>query len=361
MRAATLGRAAALLGAVCAVGLAGCGSSDDGGASTAAGDGGGSASKTRELVVTSYGGDFERAQKRALFDRFERETGVRVKLVTMYSADALAKLTAARGSSGIDVVQFSGGQEVQAADDGLLARIDPADLTNVDDVHEKALHDGYAPAFAFDTTGIIHRSDVEPAPTGWASLSDPQYEGRVAIPDINTTFAVQTLLKLASMNGGGPDDVAPGFDALGKVVANSHSVFRDAPTMVQLLSNDEADMAIYDSGYAFLMHQQGIPVDFTIPEEGSFLTKLTMNVVEGSENEEMARKLIDMALDPEVQQSFADDAGYGPTNVTARVTGPAARFVASPEQLDQLESLDEAFVARNRPAWTAEWNRVIAK
>ncbi|MBB4660586.1 putative spermidine/putrescine transport system substrate-binding protein [Conexibacter arvalis] len=356
-----MARATALLGAACAVALAGCGSSDDGGSSTAAGDGGGAASKTRELVVTSYGGDFERAQKKALFDRFEQETGVRVKLVTMYSADALAKLTAARGNSGIDVVQFSGGQEVQAGDDGLIARIDPADLENVDDVHEKALHEGFAPAFAFDTTGIIYRSDVKQPPTGWASLSDPQYKGRVALPDINTTFAVQTLLKLASLNGGSQDDVKPGFEALGKVVDNSHSVFRDAPTMVQLLSGDEADMAVYDSGYGFLMHQQGIPVDFKIPDEGSYLTKLTMNVVEGSENQEMARKLIDMALDADVQQSFADDAGYGPTNVTARVTGPAARFVATPEQVDELESLDEAFVAKNRPAWTAEWNRTIAK
>lgn len=359
MRAGSLGRAIALAGAACAVLLAGCGSSDDGGSSST--DGGSSGSKTKELVVTSYGGDFERAQKKALFDRFERETGVKVKLVTMYSADALAKLTAARGNSGIDVVQFSGGQEVQAGDDGLIARIDPADLPNAADVHDKALHEGFAPAFAFDTTGIIYRDDVEPAPAGWASLSDPRYKGKVAIPDINTTFAVQTLLKLASLNGGSDTDVAPGFDALEKVVDNSHSIFRDAPTMVQLFSGDEADLAVYDSGYGFLMHQQGIPVDFKIPDEGSYLTKLTMNVVEGSENQEMARKLIDMALEPDVQQSFADDAGYGPTNVQARVTGPAARFVATPEQLDKLESLDEAFVAKNRPAWTAEWNRTIAK
>ena len=351
-----LTRVGAALAALCvlAVGvlLAGCGGSDSDDAS-----GGGS----KELVVTSFGGDYEKAQQRALFAKFEERYGVKVKLVTVYSADALAKLTAARGNAGFDVVQFSGGQEVQAAADGLLEEVEPDELDNAAAVYPQAEQKGYAPAYAFDVTGLIHRDSLQPAPDSWRSLSDPAYRGRVAIPDISNTFGVQTLVGLANVNGGGEDDVEPGFEALKGTVGNIHSVFKDAPTMVQLMSRREVDLAVYDGIYTFLMQKQGIPVEFSVPKEGSFLTKVTMNAVEGTKNRDLALKLIDMALDPEVQAEFADGSGSVPTNRDARVTGPAARVVATPEEISRLQALDDALVARNRAAWTSEWNRIIAK
>lgn len=350
-----LTRARAALAALCVLAgggvLAGCGGSDSDGSS------GGS----KELVVTSFGGDYEKAQQKALFEKFEQKYDVKVKLVTLYSADALAKLTAARGNAGFDVVQFSGGQEAQAAADGLLEKVSSDELPNAGAVYPQAVQDGYAPAYAFDVTGLIHRDTLEPAPDSWTSLSDSAYKGRVAIPDISNTFGVQTLVGLANVGGGGETDVQPGFEALKGTVGNIHSVFKDAPTMVQLMSRDEVDLAVYDGIYTYLMQKQGIPVEFSVPKEGSFLTKVTMNAVAGTKNRDLALKLIDMALDPEVQAEFADGSGSVPTNRDAKVTGPAAKVVATPEEISRLQALDDAYVAKNRAAWTSEWNRIIAK
>lgn len=345
------------LSALCAVSLvaAGCGSSDD------SGSGSKGSSGSKELVVTSFGGDYEKAQRKALFDKFEKKYGVKVKLVTLYSADALAKLTATRGNAGFDVVQFSGGQEVQAGKDGLLDGVKDGELPNAANVYPQAERPGFAPAYAFDVTGLIYRDAVKPAPTGWASLADPAYKGRVALADMNTTFGVQTLVAFAKLNGGSAQNVQPGFAALKKNAGNLHSVFKDAPTMVQLLSRKEADIAVYDGIYTFLMQQQGIPVSFKVPEEGSYLTKVTFQAVKGTKNHDLAMKLIDMALDPEVQAEFAEGSGSTPTNKDAKVTGEAAKVVAGPDEIGRLEALDDAFVAKNRAAWTSEWNRAIAK
>lgn len=343
------------LASVCAIGLAGCG--DDGESSTASGASN-SSTEGKELVVSSFGGDYEKAQQKALFSKFEEKYGVKVKLVTMYSADALAKLTAARGNSGIDVVQFSGGQEVQAGADGLLEKVSPDELSNSGAVFPQAEHEGFAPAHGFDAGGLIYRTSLKTPPTTWSSLADPQYKGRVAIPDIGTTYAIHILMGLG---GGGLDNIENGFGPLEDVVANSHSVYKDAPTMVQLFSREEIDIGVYDGIYAFLMRKQGLPVGFKIPEDGGYLSRLTMNVVEGSENRDLALKLIDMSLDPAVQAEFASEAGVVPTNQEAKVDGDAAEVMPTAEEISGLEALDDAFVSKNRPRWTSQWNRVIAK
>lgn len=345
------------LAALCAVAIVGCGSdaeSDDAKA-------GGKAEGTRELVVTAFGGDYEKAQQKALFAKFERENDVKIKTVTIYSADALAKLTAAGGNAGFDVVQFSGGQEVQAAQNGLLEKIEASELENAEKMFPQALQEGYAPAYAFDVAGFISREGTEPLPDSWEAIGDPRLKGRIAVPDISNTYGVQTLIGLAEANGGSIENVQPGFDALKQAKGNIHSFFKDAPTMVQLLSRKEIDVGIYDSIYAFLMQKQGIPVRFSVPKEGSFLTKVTMNVVKDSKNRDLAVKLIDMALDPEVQAEFAAESGSVPTNKDAKVTGPAAKLLATPEEIARLKPMDDAYVAKNRSAWTATWNRTIAK
>lgn len=346
------------LAALCTVAIVGCGSdaaSDDA-------KGGDKAAKgTRELVVTAFGGDYEKAQQQALFSKFEKEHDVKIKTVTIYSADALAKLTAAGGNAGFDVVQFSGGQEVQAAQNGLLEKIEASELENAAQMFPQALQEGYAPAYAFDVAGFISREGTEPVPDSWDAIGDPRLKGRIAVPDISNTYGVQTLIGLAEANGGSIENVQPGFDALKRAKGNIHSFFKDAPTMVQLLSRKEIDVGIYDSIYAFLMQKQGIPVRFSVPKEGSFLTKVTMNVVKDSENRDLAVKLIDMALDPKVQAEFAEESGSVPTNKDAEVTGPAAKLIATPEEIGRLKPIDDAYVAKNRSAWTATWNRTIAK
>lgn len=346
------------LAAVCAVAIVGCGSDA---ASDDAKDGGKAAKGTRELVVTAFGGDYEKAQQKALFAKFERENDVKIKTVTIYSADALAKLTAAGGNAGFDVVQFSGGQEVQAAQNDLLEKIEASELSNAPQMFPQALQEGYAPAYAFDVAGFISREGTEPVPDSWDAIGDPRLKGRIAVPDISNTYGVQTLIGLAEANGGSIENVQPGFDALKQAKGNIHSFFKDAPTMVQLLSRKEIDVGIYDSIYAFLMQKQGIPVRFSVPKEGSFLTKVTMNVVKDSKNRDLAVKLIDMALDPDVQAKFAEESGSVPTNQDAKVTGPAAKLLATPEEIARLKPMDDAFVAKNRSAWTATWNRTIAK
>src|SRR3954467_11546564 len=82
------------------------------------------------LVVNSWGGAYEKLHKQLVFEPFEKANNVKIKVVTVYSADTLAQLRAQKANPQYDVVHFSGGQEVIAAREGLLAPIKPAELSN---------------------------------------------------------------------------------------------------------------------------------------------------------------------------------------------------------------------------------------
>ena len=68
----------------------------------------------QEITINSFGGSYEEAHRKCVIDPFTAETGVKVNIVTAYSADAFAQLRAQKDAPQYDVIHFSGGQEIVA-------------------------------------------------------------------------------------------------------------------------------------------------------------------------------------------------------------------------------------------------------
>ena len=83
------------------------------------------------LVINSFGGAYEEAHRALVIEPFEEMHDVEIEVVTAYSADALAQLRAQRDNPQFDVIHFSGGQEVIAAEEGLLVPIQPDELSTL--------------------------------------------------------------------------------------------------------------------------------------------------------------------------------------------------------------------------------------
>src|SRR5699024_5847097 len=103
---------------------------------------------------------------------------------------------AQKDNAEIDVVQFSGGQEVQAAKEGLIEEINMDIVTNTSDIFENAILDSkYGPAIAFDALGILYNKDlVQDMPTSWEDLWKEEYAGQVGLIDISNTYGLQFLI-----------------------------------------------------------------------------------------------------------------------------------------------------------------------
>lgn len=352
---------AGALAATGALFLAGCASGDD-----ASSSGGDKEYAGETLVVTSFGGDWEKAFIEAVVDPFEEETGATVELITLYSADALAQVTAQKASPQIDVVHFSGGQEFTAAQEGLIAPISADELSESDDLIDVAtagLERGEGPVIQLAPIGLVYNTEADaPAPTSWEDLFDEAYAGHIALTDFSNTYGVLSMLRVADALGGGIEDPSAAISDLGALASSGDAiVVPTSPDLQTAFAQRGTWLAPYAMDYAGTLQDAGLPVEFIVPEEGATASLITANVVEGRENPDLAKLFIDYELRPEAQTVFADSMRYSPVNTKVELSDETAESVLTGDELDSVVVYAPGDIAASRQAWTDEWNALITK
>ncbi len=346
--------------ALSAIALAGC-------SAPAAESGGTDEAKPyagQKLVVTTFGGDWEKAFVEAVVDPFEEETGATVEMVTLYSADALAQLTAQKASPQLDVVHFSGGQEFVAASDGLIEAIAPEDLSNYDDLAQVAtagLERGEGPAIQLAPVGLVFNTESgAERPDSWLDVFDDQYSGHLALTDFSNTYGVLSMLRIADAQGNGIENAEPTIDQLGALVSNGDAiVVPTSPDLQSAFAQRDTWLAPYSMDYAGTLKDAGLPVEFITPKEGAGASLITANAVAGRDNLELSKLFIDFELSPKAQQVFAEQMRYSPVNVKAEVSGDVAGDVLVGDELDSLVIYAPGELAPKRQGWVDAWNNVI--
>lgn len=341
--------------------LAGCSSGQD-----ATPTGGDKEFAGETLVVTSFGGDWETAFIDAVVKPFEEETGATVELITLYSADALAQVTAQKASPQIDVVHFSGGQEYTAAQEGLIAPLTAEDLSQYDnliDVATAGLERGEGPVIQLAPIGLVYNTESgAPAPTSWLDLFDDAYAGHIALTDFSNTYGVLSMLRVADALGGGIDDTSKAIADLGALASSGDAiVVPTSPDLQTAFAQRDTWLAPYAMDYASTLKDAGLPVEFIVPEEGVTASLVTANVVEGRDNPELAKLFIDFELRPEAQAIFAEQMRYSPVNSTTELSGEAAEAVLTGDELEAATVYAPGDIAAERQSWTDEWNALITK
>ncbi len=354
--------AAGALAAAGALVLAGCSSAEEPGA-----NGDGEKPYAGEtLVVTTFGGDWEAAFIEAVVEPFEEETGASVEMVTLYSADALAQVTAQKASPQIDVVHFSGGQEYTAAQEGLIDPIEASDLTEYDNLVEVAtagLERGEGPVIQLSPIGLVYSTEADaPAPTSWMDLFNEEYAGHIALADFSNTYGVLSMLRVADVLGGGIEDPSEAIADLGELASSGDAiVVPTSPDLQTAFAQRGTWIAPYAMDYAGTLQDAGLPVEFIVPEEGVTASLITANVVSGRDNTELAKLFIDYELRPHAQKVFAEQMRYSPVNTTTELSGDAEGTVLSAEELESAVVYAPGDIAANRAAWTDEWNSLITR
>jgi putative spermidine/putrescine transport system substrate-binding protein len=320
----------------------------------------------QELVVSSFGGDWEKALIAGVVIPFEAATGAKVKLVTAYSADALAQVEASRDNPQFDVVHFSGGQEVTAAELGLLEPITADELATYADLQEFAvagLESGQGPVIQVTPVGLVFRTDLGlTAPTSWADIFEEEYAGAVALTDFSNTYGVLSMLRINDALGGTIDDPTAGIDAIGELAASGDAIVvaTSAELQTAFVERDIA-LAPYAQDYAQTLIAAGIPVEFITPEEGLTASFITASAVAGSGQEELSKLFIDYTLRPEAQATFATLMRYASVNKTTQIPAVVQDSVLSPSEVGNVLRYDPIVISDNRPAWTERWNNLIVK
>lgn len=320
----------------------------------------------QDLVVNSYGGEYEELIHEAIIEPFEEQFDVDVLYdATGSAAEDYARIRATRGNPGFDVVVMTAPESLQGCREELLMPLTEENVPNIAELNRDVMATvgDCGAVHEIQYMSLMWRTDhVDQPLTSWQELWDPQYEGHVVIPDITSIMAVYLLQMASVINDGTLSDLDPGFEAIAELAPRTAAIESSSSIMRQYVERDEGWILPYWSGRAQLMKDEGLPVDFTIPEEGTIPLLSTLNVPINAEHKELALEFINFWLEKTQQEAWALAYKVGSARSDLELPEEfAARQITSSEDLEQLLLPDQMEIAQRRSEWTERWQRDIRR
>jgi putative spermidine/putrescine transport system substrate-binding protein len=313
----------------------------------------------KTLVVTGYGGRWSEVMKKALIEPFEKQHGVKIELVTGITTEWVAKLMAGGPDNPpFDVVMGNEPPFPIPRERGFFEARNLALAPNIKNVYDKALVGDTSVAIFWSRIGIAYRTDVVTRkPTSWKDLWDEAYTGRRGTYVIGNTLGINFLFMTSKIYGKDFFDVDAGIAAIKRM---QPKLVDFTGTIEKYLESKEVVIAVLHDGSTYDLQKRGIPLDWAAPSEGVPILDQVIQVTKGSKNKELAWKLVDAYLSPEVQTAFATELFFSPTNKTVKLPPEVTRkIISGPADVDKLVLFDWAKIARQRPQWTERWNKEL--
>ncbi|KRR17746.1 ABC transporter substrate-binding protein [Bradyrhizobium retamae] len=273
-----------------------------------------SAAKSDSVTIVSYGGSYQDATVKAVFDPFTKETGIKVQIVPYPGLDKV-KAMLLTGNIEIDIYLSADEESAAGSKQGFWEKLDPSlfDLKDlkVQPASDYVTYEIYSRGISWDPK----KFGPGKHPTTFAEFFDLQkFPGRRAM----RAAATGTLETALAADGVAPKDIYPldlnrAFKALDRI--KSQIVWSaNTPQDVSLLQVGEVDFSIATVNRVKVTTEAGGGVPLAYSFEQNLHGGVTLQVVKGARNKESAMKLIAYYLRPEVQTRLCDLVGNGPVS-----------------------------------------------
>ena len=340
-----------LTGMVGVTALTGCAKSDES-----------STNGTKKLVISTWGLN-EDLLNETVFEPFEKEHGVDIVLEIGNNSERLTKMVN-NPNSNIDITYLAESYAEQGIEKGIFEKLDYSKIPNANDLNEKAkttVDKGYGPAYTLNSIGIVVNKDAGIEINSWEDLWKSELKGKIAIPDITTTFG-PAMLSVASDKAGitlESDKGEGAFKEIENLKPNVVKTYSKSSDLANMFSSGEIVAAVC-ADFAFSTIKNAAPnVEFVIPESGTYLNFNTININKNSQNKDLAYEFINYALSPEVQKRAALALGDAPVNAKVELTEEEVGNMTYGEVINKSKTLDFTFINSMMTEWIDNWNRII--
>ena len=320
--------------------VAACGS-DDGDEPSGSAEGSG-ADEAGSLTV--YSGRSEELVG-PLLERFETDTGIGIEVRYGDTAEMAGQIIEEGDNSPADVFY---GQDAGAlgalSSEGLLAPLD-AEVIGVVEEQFRSVDDlwvgtsGRLRALAYNTEAVSE----EEIPASILDLTDPAWEGRLGWAPTNGSFqAFVTALRVLV----GEDGARAWLEG---IEANGVTVYENNVAIVEAVAAGEIDAGFVNHYYRFQLEADGSDMTdvenhyFTDGDPGALVNVAGVGIVEGTDEQASAERLVEYLLEPEAQEYFATETFEIPLvdGVEAAAALPDLTVLEQPDlDLAQLEDLE---------------------
>jgi len=316
----------------------------------------------KSVTIASWGGSYQEAQSKALFEPAAANTGIEVKQET-YGGMSDVRLQVQTGQVTLDIVASGSGSAARAAAEGLLEKLDYS-VIDVSTFYPSLYSDYCVGGDVFSTVYAWNTNTYgEDGPQSWAEFWDVEkfpgsraYRGSVA-------GALEPALMA---DGVAPEDVYAvldseegierAIDKIRELKPNIAVFWSSGAQHAQLMKDGEVGMATGWNGRFDNARADGGKVAYSFNQ--ALLDYDCFAIPKGAPNRDTAMEFLAEISKAEYQDDLPKYITYGPTNKAAYDTGEitaevAAGLPSSPDNaaLQLPISLD----------WYAEWETIAAE
>lgn len=258
----------------------------------------GSAQAEQHLVMYSSN---ENTLNTLVADAFQKQTGIRVDVVSAGSGVLLRRMTSEAANPQADVVWGIGAAllhqnrkyfqpYVAKERDAVPAQYrDPDDLWLGTNLHILTINE--------NTASI----PADQGPKSWADLLDPKWKGKLAYTDpANSGSSYVTATLLLSMWGNGD---AAAWDKMRRLLANS-KVLNRSSLVFDGVGSGEYPLGISLEYAGYLFAHNGAPVKVIYPSDGTTVQPEGIAIVKGAKDLAAAREFVDFINSKPMQEAM---------------------------------------------------------
>lgn len=253
-----------------------------------------------------------------------------------------------------DVIPLHPNQLVFALRNDMLMPVPRDAIPNYENIYSQYITD-WGPGMFLWCYGLAYNTEkVDPAPTSWKALWDPEYAGRIAI---NEALKEQMLQMVNMTFKGTPYPVdEETFKHLTDLRPSLVTLWSSGGQAEQLFRNEEIVMSPFWNGRVTRLQAEGLPIAFAVPEEGFIVRNSTYSIPKHARNPEMAMAWLDFVLGVEPQKRLVE-YGYGTPNklVTYTQEERDAVIVTDPNVVAKAITEDFDRIVDESPRWDDMW------
>ncbi|MGR3198481.1 MAG: extracellular solute-binding protein [Paracoccus sp. (in: a-proteobacteria)] len=312
------------------------------------------------FIVNMFGGRWENDWRQHVMPRFAEQVGRPFDLDIGMGTSWVANFRAAGPENPpFPAVMLNERYTAMLRNDGYFAELTTENVPSLADVIEPAILKGHTAVTGMLAPLVIaYRTDlVDEPPRAWADLWDERFRGQIGLYAITNSAAVMMALWAGEHFGSGRDDVEAAV-AKFKELAPFPQLGYSAQ-LTPLMMQGQIAIAPLDVGEVKTMQDQGLPVDYVVPEEGMLVFDHSFSVFENSPDKQLGFDYVNFVLSPETQLWMAENWLIAPVNKTVTLPEELSKWPLAPEQVSQAIRFDWDEVLTISPRLNDLWERTI--
>lgn len=312
------------------------------------------------FIVNMFGGRWENDWRQHVMPRFAEQIGKPFDLDIGLGMSWISNFRAA----GVDnppfpAVMLNEKYTAMIRNDGYFEELTPEKVPNMADLIEPAILKGKTAVTGMLAPLVLaYRTDlVKSPPKGWADLWDERFKGQLGLYKITNSAATMMALWAGEHFGSGRDDIETAV-AKFKELAPFPQIGYSAQ-LTPLLTQGQIAVAPIDVGEVKSMQEQGVPIDFVVPEEGMMVFDHSFSVFKNHPDKKLGEDYVNFVLSPETQLWMAENWLIAPTNKTVELPEELQKWPLQADAVSKAIRFDWDETLAIIPDLNDLWERTI--